>query len=245
MRIIEIPVTDSTNSWLTTHAGELEAPVMVYALEQTAGRGQRGNSWESEPGKNLTASVLLKPENVLPAEQFAISEGVALAVVDTLRDFMIEARVKWPNDIYVGDYKICGILIEHSILGMSISRTIAGIGINVNQLQFLSDAPNPVSMAEVTGREYSLHEVAASLGRHLDERMRAVFSVDARDRERLHEAYMASLWRRVGLYPFMDKKRGDEIMARIVGVAPDGILTLETEDRERRSFAFKEVEWKR
>ena len=108
---------DSTNSYVSHHAASLADMTMVIADAQTAGRGQRGNSWESEPGKNLTFTLLHRPKGVLPREQFAISEATALAVADFLEENGISAAVKWPNDIYVGDRKIAGILIEHSLTG--------------------------------------------------------------------------------------------------------------------------------
>jgi len=244
MRIIEIPETDSTNSWIAANVGIDEAPCLVYALRQTAGRGQRGNSWESEPGRNLTASAMFVPENIRPAEQFAISEAVALAVVDFLRGFMVEARVKWPNDIYVGDCKICGILIEHSIMGADITRTVAGIGININQKKFLSDAPNPVSLSLITGDEYPIAQMAETLARCLEDRLLTACSADEADRVSLHGEFMEKLWRGgPGYYPFFDRKRGEEISARVLSVAPDGILTLETADCDIRTYAFKEVEF--
>ncbi|MDE6431375.1 MAG: biotin--[acetyl-CoA-carboxylase] ligase, partial [Duncaniella sp.] len=121
----------------------------VSARRQTAGRGQRGNSWESAPGKNITMSILLRPEGLHPSRQFVISRAVSLAITGVLRRYMPASavRVKWPNDIYVDDRKICGILIENVISSASIRQSVVGIGINVNQRRFLSDAPNPVSMA--------------------------------------------------------------------------------------------------
>lgn len=239
MNVIVIPSTPSTNAWLAENADSLEAPCMARAIEQTAGRGQRGNSWESQPGMNLTASVLLHPEGVEPRCQFVISEAVALAVVDMLAAYGVEAKVKWPNDIYVADRKICGILIEHSILGSAITRTIAGIGVNINQTLFVSDAPNPVSLAMLTGRHTSIAEAAARLGDALERRMAMTASP-----ERLHEEFLARLWRGDGaLYPFFDKLRGMEMQARIAGIDPDGMLTLADADGNTRRYAFKEVEF--
>ena len=113
---------------------------MVTAYRQTAGQGQRGNSWEAEPGKNLTFSILYRPAGLPPMAQFAMSEAVALAVVDFLGVHGLEAKVKWPNDIYVGDRKICGILIRHSITATCVDYSVIGVGINANQTEFLSDA---------------------------------------------------------------------------------------------------------
>lgn len=240
MRVIELASANSTNSWIAEHAAELETPSLVYALEQTAGRGQRGNSWESEPGKNLTASVMMVPEGIEPCRQFVISEAVALAVVDLLADYGLEAKVKWPNDIYVGDKKICGILIEHSLLGHTITRTIAGVGINVNQAVFRSDAPNPVSVLQLTGEEHDIAAAAHLLGEKIEQRMAQTGNAEA-----LHSEFLSRLWRGDGgYYPFRDVRRGEEISARITGIAPDGILSLQTADGETRAFAFKEIEFR-
>ena len=153
MRIEWLDECVSTNTQVTEYPLSEEG-VIVAARCQTGGRGQKGNSWEAQPGKNLTFSAMWKPRGIAAREQFSISEAVALAVVDFLEDAGINAKVKWPNDIYVDDRKICGILIEHSVMGTEISRTIAGVGINVNQREFLSGAPNPVSMASIAGTEF-------------------------------------------------------------------------------------------
>ena len=148
----------STNTELARLADE-GAPHGTVAIAecQTAGRGQRGNTWESAPGENVTMSVLLHPDGIEPRRQFAISEAVALGVAETLDIYLpagMRAEVKWPNDIYVGNRKICGILIENRITSTTIERAIAGIGLNVNQELFVSDAPNPVSLRQLTGARH-------------------------------------------------------------------------------------------
>lgn len=246
MEIIRIDSTDSTNSWLRRHADGFTASVLVYALTQTAGRGQRGNSWESEPGMNLTASALLFPVGVLPRDQFCISEAVALAVVDTLESLGVEAKVKWPNDIYAGDRKICGILIENAVTPSTIVSTIAGIGINLNQEIWLSDAPNPVSVKQITGESHDIAEVSAILAGNLEKRLRqaedTVPGTGEAPRVALHREYMSRMWRGEGSYPFHDVKRGEMIDASVAEVAPDGTLTLDL-GSERRCYTFKEVEF--
>lgn len=241
MKIIEIEEADSTNT--AAPALATETPCLVYALRQTAGRGQRGNTWESEPGKNLTASLVFTPANIEAGEQFAISEAVALAVADMLAQTGVEAMVKWPNDIYAGDRKICGILIENQLTGKRITRTVAGMGINVNQTEFLSDAPNPVSVAQLTGESHDIAAAARMLAACLESRLATACSPDDADRERLHEEYMGRLWRGKGYHRFRDTKAGRTAGARIASVAPDGTLTLEERDGTRGTYAFKEVEF--
>lgn len=239
MKTIKLDRTHSTNSWIAEHENELTAPTLVYALEQTAGRGQRGNSWEAEPGMNLTASIFFVPEGVEPHRQFLISEAVALAVVDFLHDLGVEAKVKWPNDIYVGDKKICGILIEHSIMGREIMRTIAGVGVNINQEEFRSDAPNPVSVWQLTGKEHDIADVAKALGERMEGRMAHIA-----DGEGLHAEFLSKLWRGDGkCCLFRDAARDEKFNARIEEIAPDGMLSLMTVNGELRKYAFKEVEF--
>lgn len=261
MKTLWLPEVDSTNTYLKGRLETVGERVMVLARRQTAGRGQRGNSWEAEPGRNVTASFWFRPEGVKAAGQFAISEAVALAIVGALADYGIAAKVKWPNDIYVGDRKICGILIENSVMGDGISHSIVGFGLNVNQQLFLSDAPNPVSMAMLTGREYPLQEIAEALGRHFgeylgkEERGSGDNIGKIGDRERLHEEYIASLWRGDGrVYPFRTAAGRELFHARIAGIEPSGHLLLEEEKEglpvlpaeekgALRRFAFKEVEF--
>ena len=124
---------------------------IVWAERQTAGRGQRGHTWTSAEGENLTFSVVVCPLFLPVGEQFLLSEAVALALTDTFAQAGIETRIKWTNDIYAGDRKLVGILIEHSYSGPTLDRTVVGIGINVNQTQFDPALPNPVSMAAAAG----------------------------------------------------------------------------------------------
>lgn len=258
MDIIWIDSTPSTNSYIRERyisgaAGGLIPPLtMVCARRQTAGRGQRGNSWESEPGMNLTFSFHFKPEGMSPAGQFAISEAVALAMVDSLSHFGIRACIKWPNDIYVEacdaglaspatgrDLKIAGILIENSILGDCIERTIAGIGLNVNQKRFLSDAPNPVSMAQIIGKGFDLQAVAQCVGACMSTRLDGL--------KGHHPEYMASLWRADGrLHSFAESSgtkgmHGTPFLASIEDVESSGHLILKRSDGISRRYAFKEV----
>ena len=140
---------------------------IVWAERQTAGRGQRGHKWSSAEGLNLTFSLVLEPRFLPAGEQFLLNEAVALALTDTFAQFGIAARIKWTNDIYAGDKKLVGILIEHSYSGQTLARTIVGIGINVNQTEFAPALPNPVSMAMVAGRTFDRGEVLEAFRRHI------------------------------------------------------------------------------
>ena len=239
MEIIKIEETDSTNNWLAANEQDIPSTALVYCRCQSAGRGQRGNSWESEPGKNITASLLFYPEDFPASLQFAISEAIALAIVGFLSDMGVEARIKWPNDIYVGDKKICGILIEHVVEGKNVTRTIAGFGINLNQTHFLSDAPNPVSLRQLTDREYSIEESM--------ERLAAILEITIeqlrKDPGAFHELFLKRLWRYDGCFHlFRDVKTKEEFKALIKKVDRDGILSLQTRQGHERRYFFKEVE---
>lgn len=244
MRIVKLQEVDSTNRYLSQHSDEFPDLSAVIAGSQTAGRGQRGNSWESEPGLNATLSIIMHPASwVKPSEQFVISQVVAVAIVETLRMFMPEMTreiaVKWPNDIYVGDRKICGILIENVIQGGNLVRSIIGIGLNVNQQVFLSDAPNPVSMARLTGRSYDVEQVARSVCDSV-ERFFQGYCMPPRH-SRLRSRYFSMLWRSSGYFPYVDVASGERFDGRISNIATDGRITLTDRQGTQRTYAFKEV----
>ena len=159
--IIWLERVDSTNDESRRHISEIDNLSVVSALEQTKGRGQRGNRWSSQPGENLTFSLVVKDFRIKANEQSAISQATALSLVDLLSRHEIKARIKWPNDIYAGDEKICGILIENSLKGSEIDWSIIGIGLNVNQTAFPEDLPNPTSMKLCTGNSnpYNTREI--------------------------------------------------------------------------------------
>lgn len=250
--LIELDETDSTNTWIREClAGRPDRPEPVHGLvvsarSQTAGRGQRGNSWESAPGMNLTLSVLLAPSAVEAAGQFAVSEAVALAVAGTVREFLgsdsAPVSVKWPNDIYVADRKIAGILIENIVSGRRLLWSVCGIGLNVNQTCFLSDAPNPVSMAMIAGHRFSLDDVRRTLtARLLSLAGSCLIVPDGNSLAALHTSYLASLWRREGMWPWHDNLTDTLLTASVADVAPTGHLTLRLSDSTLRTYAFKEV----
>lgn len=230
-------------------AATAEHGTVVYTDRQTAGRGQRGNSWESEPFKNVTMSILLRPENVAPNQQFWLSEISALAVERVLSKYIGNVSIKWPNDVYYKDFKICGMLIEHSLSGGKINYTIPGIGINVNQRVFLSDAPNPISLANVLGHEVPTSEILDGL---VDEILTMCDQLPEKAEE-IHREFLSKLYRRDGFHEYQSTIRsasadglsvleeGEHFQARIVNVHPDGMLDLMTTEGHIHTFAFKEV----
>ena len=186
-------------------------------------------------------SAVVKPHGLVPIEQFSLSEAVALAVADTLIVYGIPAKVKWPNDIYVGDRKIAGILIENVLDGTRVSRSIVGLGLNVNQARFLSPAPNPVSIFQLTGLTHDVDSLTMSLAENIVTLTeRALSSPD--EAEALAERYFSRLWRSDGWWPFHDNLRDTDMTARIVSGAPAGPITLiDKADGTAREYAFKEI----
>lgn len=237
----------STSSHLASIGADAPHGTVVMAREQTAGRGQRGNSWEAEPGANITLSMLLRPNGLHPSRQFLVSQAVSMAIVDLLDRLLPghDVSVKWPNDIYVGDRKICGILIENTITGQAIDRTIVGIGLNVNQTVFRSDAPNPVSIGQLTpGKTYDTVELATSMVDGILKRVDLALS-DGAEAATPQKEYFSRLWRNDGWHEFHDCLRDTDMTARIVSVAPSGIITLvDRADGEQRQYAFKEIIFK-
>ena len=188
---------------------------IVWAERQTAGRGQRGHKWSSAEGLNLTFSLVLEPRFLPAGEQFLLNEAVALALTDTFAQFGIAARIKWTNDIYAGDKKLVGILIEHSYSGQTLARTIVGIGINVNQTEFDPALPNPVSMAMVAGRTFDRGEVLEAFRRHIGIRY-AQLELD--ERETLQRDYRERMYRLA--YVPLPRRHADRGLDR--GRAPHG-----------------------
>ncbi len=211
---------------------------LLTADWQTAGRGQRGTHWEADAGKNLLFSLRFEPRGVLAAEQFALSEALALGIRAALSAYGEGFSVKWPNDIYWNDQKACGILLEHQLQGSLIVETIAGVGINVNQETFRSDAPNPVSLRQITGRPTPLAPLLQSVLAEFELRLRKV--QQGRYAE-LHEEYRIHLFHGEGLHAYYDVAREQTFEAEISRISPLGMLTLRLPNGTERSYAFKEV----
>ena len=235
----------STNTYLR----ELNGGDPAYDYEvavadfQTAGRGQKGNTWESEQGKNLLFSILAHPKGIKVQEQFYISEAIALAVSDAViaaagPEYAAGFSVKWSNDIYYKDCKMAGILIENTLQGSSILDTVVGVGLDVNQEVFVSDAPNPISLKNITGRDYDrdalLDDIIA--------RFIGYMELDTPSkRAGVDELYRSRLYRRQGYYKFRDENGVFE--ACIEGIRPDGCLMLQTRSGEHRTYEFKQVQF--
>jgi BirA family biotin operon repressor/biotin-[acetyl-CoA-carboxylase] ligase len=214
----------------------LEEGTVLVCEEQTAGRGQMGNRWEAEPNKNLTFSLIFYPEFLAIKNHFLLSKSIALGVRAALNASAGNISIKWPNDIYYKDKKIAGILIENEITGNIITQSIAGIGVNINQEIFRSDAPNPVSLKQITGQEIDrnvlLEQIISSI---------LFFYRQLQDgkTEQINLPYHNALYRKEGFFPYKDK--GGSFLARIESVTNDGFIHLIDSNGEKRSYTFKEV----
>ncbi|MCX6268055.1 MAG: biotin--[acetyl-CoA-carboxylase] ligase [Bacteroidetes bacterium] len=247
-RIIELGSIGSTNVYASeVHtAAEFEDGDVIWTQEQFAGRGQQNHSWISEPGKNLTFTVCLKPRFLAPDRQFQLNKAISLGVLDFLRSFHpfptnVPHRVlhiKWPNDIYVDDLKIGGILIENRIMGSVFESSVAGIGVNVNQTGFAPEIPNPVSLFQIFGHEILLKEALLSLCRFLDFRHVELQQTDQGnlDREYDHNLLGYNQWR-----SFMHG--GVPLEGRIKGVDDSGRLLVETRDGKILGLCHGEIEF--
>ena len=165
---------ESTNTFASEvlKKAELQEGTVICADYQTAGKGHQGNRWESEKGKNLIFSIILYPSSVSPDDQFFISMTISLGICDFLRGILPEVKIKWPNDIYVRNDKIAGILIENTLIGNTIESCITGIGLNINQEKFSTVIPNPVSIRMITGKESDTFTCLKQLLNFLDNRDR-------------------------------------------------------------------------
>lgn len=243
-KTIRVDSTESTNTYakgLPADASDI-TPLVIVTDNQTAGRGQRGNSWESAPGQNLTFSLVLYPRWLAPSHQFELSMLVSIGIVNALQPFVQHPgmlKIKWPNDIYYGDSKLGGILIENSLGEHCIERSIAGIGINVNQKTFESDAPNPISLSAINGvdfdREMLLDKIVGCI---LD--MTDMYA-DEPEVDELTALYNRLLWRKDGVAHQWQTPDGQEFEAQLDRVEPDGRIALVDSDGNVRTFLFKEV----
>jgi BirA family biotin operon repressor/biotin-[acetyl-CoA-carboxylase] ligase len=240
-RFIYLDETVSTNNYLREYLKKEPLPEgsVIIAEYQTGGRGQTGNSWESSPGKNLLFSLVLYPECIAPNQQFALSQIASLAVKETLDAYTNHISIKWPNDIYRQNKKICGILIENDLTGTTIHRSLIGIGINLNQTVFESDAPNPVSLTRITGKVYDKRDV---LNRFLRIFYAYYLLILQEKFTEIKDAYMQALYRKEGYHPFSDPE--GPFLAHIYDIETTGHLLLQLENGEIRRYAFKEVSWK-
>lgn len=250
----------STNLWMKENATSLGNFDMVTADFQTAGRGQRGNGWESAPGENLLMSMLFRPDSLHAKDQFLISKIASVAVAKVVEQLLpsgTEVKIKWPNDIYVNEKKVCGMLVENSIgQDASIQHSVIGIGLNLNQMEFMSDAPNPASLRQFVPGDASRFEPI-----EVGEMIRSEFEnliTEWQNSEVVERVDLQYNSRLRGFHEFkpyvvlehssapaptaiVNPDNHETIEAAIESVAPDGQLHMILRDGAPRSFYFKEI----
>jgi BirA family transcriptional regulator, biotin operon repressor / biotin---[acetyl-CoA-carboxylase] ligase len=238
--IITLPETESTNRFaaeLIADANVFEGTV-ISAFDQNSGIGQRGNVWYSEPGKNLTVSVILKPGFLPVIDQFKLNKAVSLAVADFVATYVNEpVYVKWPNDIYIKDKKIAGILIENQLKNNRIQYSVVGIGININQTVFNADLKMATSLKLLTGSDFDLKCLLSALCENLERRYLQLKSNTNIDKE-----YLQSLYRYNTLQSFISGK--DCFQGKIIGIGAAGKLLIESEKGVIREYDLKEIAFK-
>lgn len=239
-KIIRLKEIDSTNRFLRELKDEQEDEMVVAVADfQTAGKGQGSHTWESEAGKNLLFSIKVHPRWVPVRQQFLLSMAGAIAIKEALETYVDGITLKWPNDVYWNDKKISGTLIETSIDSKGIKTCIFGIGINVNQEAFHSDAPNPVSLRQILGHEVDKDELLQKVIEGFRRYYELLRRADYMD---VSGIYHLSLYRRKGFHRYEDADGDFE--GAFVEVEDDGHLILHDKQEVIRSYSFGEVKFK-
>lgn len=246
--------TQSTNTLVREQYLQEENGFCLYTFDQRAGRGQSGNSWQSEAGKNLLFTLLLQQPPITPEQAFLLNMAVSLGVWETIAAAIgseqTRLSIKWPNDLYIGDRKVCGILIENLLSSTGIAHSIIGVGININQTAWSEVIPNPTSMQLETGEEFSPESI-----------MQQAQIAILRQVERLHQPeqlkhdYMTHLYRRDGYWPYVEREVSvepttvaqqackEEFEARIEDISEQGELILSRRDGTRSTYHFKQIRY--
>lgn len=271
MKTLWLDTIDSTNSEALRRLPDLPSCTVLAAREQTAGRGQRGNTWFSEPGKNLTFSIVLKfgPGAVSARDAHYLNCLASLSVVSLLDSFGIRSQIKWPNDIYVGKRKICGMLLENTLCTTGLAASVIGIGLNVNQTAFprlanatsvalelgqvrfeaqdlaqgkcLAGPSSADNAGQVHPMEWDLAQTLESLLRLFEERLPLLSSPEGR--QELMADYTARLFQKDVPAPYRDLLQDREFTGVIEGVEPDGRLRVRDAEGGKRFFRFKEISY--
>jgi len=238
--IVRIQMTDSTNNYANQQirVNDLPEGTVFLTYEQTSGRGQMKNIWESEAGKNLTFSIVLYPVFLEIRRQFMLSKVVTLGIYKALNKYVDKLKIKWPNDIYAGNQKLGGILIENSIMSGLLKSSVIGIGLNVNQTVFHSDAPNPVSMQVLTNQHYDCEKILTEVLSGINGYYNLLRQDNAK---KIDQEFISVLYRLNEKHQFRSE---DEIFeGEIIGVNEIGQLLIRKKDGEILDFHFKEVEF--
>ena len=228
----------NTKALMLIRNEDIPEGTVVFTGFQTAGRGQAGNTWESEKGKNLLLSIILYPESVSPENQFIISMTISLGISDLIDKYHPGCKIKWPNDIYLNDKKIAGILIENSISGSILKSSVAGIGLNINQVNFPPNIPNAGSPKQITGKEFDTEVLLKELLSELDKRYKLMLYGD---RESIRREYISKLYRLNEWSRY--RSAGSAFKGRITNISDEGHLIIENHGGKMMTFSFKEVDY--
>jgi len=228
----------NTHASAMLRKNKIQEGTVIYTGFQTAGRGQGQNRWESEKDKNLLMSIVLYPSVIRADKQFLLSKVISLGIKDFLNNFVSEVSIKWPNDIFIKNDKIAGILIENSIIRNEIDHTIAGIGLNVNQEHFPKELINATSLKILTGREYNLEQCLEELSKKLDARYKQLLYNRIK---RIDDDYKSSLYRFNQFTEFHDNRGLFE--GKIISVTDSGRIQIEDRKGRIYEYGFKEVDF--
>lgn len=237
--VVTLKCVDSTNNYLKDELSKstpLAEGTVILAEEQFAGRGQAGNTWHSEPGKNLTFSLLLFPTFLSPEKQFLLNQTISLGINDALVKIIGEGvKIKWPNDIYFNDDKLGGVLIENILRGSVLKYAIIGIGLNINQSNFPPDIENVTSLRKILHQDYDIYKVLNELCHSIEQRY---LQLKAGNTDLLIKDYIKNLYRINAIHKF--RINDFEVDGEIVGVDDNGFLKVII-DGELRKYNFKEI----
>ncbi len=241
--ITRLLTVGSTNEYLKNSINlnnEFEDGDIVVASEQSSGKGRGNKTWESEPDKNLTFSVLLKPDFIYARQQYFINKAISLGLAEFVGSVLSNQKVtiKWPNDIYINNGKVAGILIDNIISGNRITYSIIGIGININQLDFDEFIPNPVSLKNFTDKNLNLDDCLHSICHYLNLQYLQLCNLNF---SKLEQSYHSAMYRLNENHKF--KVENEIIEAKIIGVTEFGQLQLETLEKEKIEFDYNEIEF--
>ncbi len=234
-------IIDSTNNEAQRQLKSDNPPTHDFVIRadfQTEGRGQRGHTWTSTNAENLTFSYVFMPEKLEVQNQFMLSQTVSTVVADFLEKHGIQnVYVKWPNDVYVGMKKICGMLIENTLSGHYIKNSIIGVGVNINQTLFPANIPNPISMTQITGQHYNLDEMFYEMMELL---RNGLSKISRENIPALKKKYMSKL---LGLNKVMIYSAHGKIFKGIIkDVDYHGYITIENaDDHTEQTYDFNEV----
>jgi len=237
LKIIQLDTVDSTNNFAANllSMGELAHGTVIMADEQTKGRGQRGSKWVTQPAMNLTASFFVQYDNLAVSKQMMINQWISLVIIDMLKKHKISGKIKWPNDIFVNDQKIAGILIENQLSQNKVKSSIIGIGLNVNQVDF-GDL-NATSIKQHTQNFIPVNEILMQLIESLNRLLKFIIEEDV---TRLKELYLLSLWK-------LNEEisctvNGETTLVKILGTSDFGLLLMEIDGKEKE-FDLKEIQF--